>query len=183
MWDACSGSEQLYSSAIRAEGSALPPSDRRPVNFMLYLETLHILCLLCRTSFLPLIRWNGKYLTAAPTSIISLRNRFENGGPGGPAVTTCRSDFILDLCLTPTLLQRGSEISASVAGHELHMTVRIKRLYQLISHPAFQSLTWLWLRYLLCTFKMTFTAEAFIYYLKYVQAKFINLDTPKGDRR
>lgn len=97
----------------KKDGSVMPHSDRRPVNFMLYLGTLHILCLLCRTSFLPLIRWNGKYGTAAQISVISLRNRFEKGESGGPAVTTCRSDFILDLCLTPTLLQRGSEISAA----------------------------------------------------------------------
>lgn len=89
----------------KRDGSVMPHSDRRPVNFMLYLETLHILCLLCRTSFLPLIRWNGKYGTAAQISVISLWNRFEKGESGGPAVTTCRSDFILDLCLTPTLLQ------------------------------------------------------------------------------
>lgn len=74
-------------------GSAVPHLDRHPFNFMLYLRTLHILCLLCQTSFLPLIRRNGKYLTAAQISVISLWNRFRNGNTGGPAVTTCRSDI------------------------------------------------------------------------------------------
>lgn len=77
----------------RACGSAVPHLDRHPFNFMLYLRTLHILCLLCQTSFLQLIRQNGKYLTAAQISVISLWNRFRNGNTGGPAVTTCRSDI------------------------------------------------------------------------------------------
>lgn len=67
-----SGGEQLSLSAARAGGSVVPHFDRRPVNFMLYLGTLHILCLPCQTSFLPLIRRNGKYLTAAQISAISL---------------------------------------------------------------------------------------------------------------
>ncbi len=75
----------------RARGSVAPHLDRRPVNFMLYLGTLHILCLPCQTSFLPLIRRNGKYLTGAQISVISLWNRFRNGKTGGPAVTTCWS--------------------------------------------------------------------------------------------
>lgn len=69
-----------------------PHLGRRPVNFMLYLGTLHILCLPCQTSFLPLIRRNGKYVAGAQISVISLWNRFRNGETGGPAVTTCRSD-------------------------------------------------------------------------------------------
>lgn len=82
-----------YLSAVRAGGSVAPHFDRRPVNFMLYLGTLHILCLPCQTSFLPLIGWNEKYLTAAQISVISLWNRFRNGKTRGPAVTTCRSDI------------------------------------------------------------------------------------------
>lgn len=77
----------------RAGGSTVPHLDRHPVNFMLYLGTLHILCLPCQTSFLPLIRRNRKYLTAARISLISLWNRYRNGKTGGPAVTTCRSDI------------------------------------------------------------------------------------------
>lgn len=82
-----------------------PHLGRHPVNFMLYLGTLHILCLPCQTSFLPLIRRNGKYLTAAQISVISLWNRFRNGERCGPAVATCRSDirccrFILDHNIT-----------------------------------------------------------------------------------
>lgn len=71
----------------------VPHLGRQPVNFMLYLGTLHILCLPCQASFLPLIRRNGKYLTVAQISVISLWNRFRNGKRGGPAVTTCRSDI------------------------------------------------------------------------------------------
>lgn len=68
-----SGGEQLYLSAAREPGdSVVPHLDRHPVNFMLYLGTLHILCLPCQTSFLPLIRRNGKYLTAAQIPVISL---------------------------------------------------------------------------------------------------------------
>lgn len=88
-----SGGEQLSLSAVRASGSAVPHFTRRPVNFMLYLGTLHILCLPYQTSFLPLIRRNRKYLTAAQICVISLWNRFRNGETGGPAVTTCRSDI------------------------------------------------------------------------------------------
>lgn len=77
----------------RAAGSAMPHLNRRPVNFMLYLGTLHILCLPCQTSFLPLIRRNRKYLTAAQISVISFWNRFRDGKTGGPAVTTYRSDI------------------------------------------------------------------------------------------
>ena len=80
----------------RARGSAAPHLDRRPVNFMLYLGTLHILCLPCQASFLPLIRRNEKYLTAAQISVISLWNRFRNGKTWGPAVTTCRSHICLN---------------------------------------------------------------------------------------
>lgn len=41
---------------------------RFPVNFMPYLKTLHVLCLPCQTSSLPLIRRNRKSLTAAQIS-------------------------------------------------------------------------------------------------------------------
>lgn len=63
----------------KKDGSVMPHSDRRPDNFMLYLGTLHTLCLLCRTSFLPLIRWNEKYGPAAQISVISLQNRLWEG--------------------------------------------------------------------------------------------------------
>lgn len=67
------GGEQLYlTAARRASGSVVLHLDRHPVNFMLYLGTLHILCVPCQTSFLPLIRRNEKYLTAAQISVISL---------------------------------------------------------------------------------------------------------------
>lgn len=59
-----SGGEQLSLSDARAGASPVPHLARRPVNFMLYLGTLHILCLPCQTSFLPLIRRNGKYVAA-----------------------------------------------------------------------------------------------------------------------
>lgn len=64
---------------------------RRPGNFMLYLRTFHVFCLPCQTSFQPLIRWNGKRMTAALMSVISFWNRFRNGKMPGPAVTTRRS--------------------------------------------------------------------------------------------
>lgn len=73
-----SGGEQLSPlappplSEAGAGGSAVPHLDRRPVNFMLYLGTLHILCLPCQTSFLPLIRRNRKYVAGAQISVISL---------------------------------------------------------------------------------------------------------------
>lgn len=66
---------------------------RRPGNFMLYLRTFHVLCLPCQTSFQPLIRWNGKRMTAALMSVISFWNRFRNGKMPGPAVTTRRSEI------------------------------------------------------------------------------------------
>lgn len=86
-----SGGEQLYLSA--ATGPSAPRRFPHPGNFMPYLRTLHVLCLPCQTPFPPLIRRNGKYLTAAQISVISLWNRFRNGKTGGPAVTTFRSDI------------------------------------------------------------------------------------------
>lgn len=68
-----SGGEQLdLLACMRAAGSVALHLDGRPVNFMLYLGTLLLLCLPCQTSFFPLIRRNGKYRTAAQISVISL---------------------------------------------------------------------------------------------------------------
>lgn len=68
-----SAGEQLeLCAAPGAAGSVALLLDRHPVNFMLYLGALLLLCLPYQTSFFPLMGRNGKYLTAAQISVISL---------------------------------------------------------------------------------------------------------------
>lgn len=112
----------------RARGSAAPHLDRRPVNFMLYLRTLHILCLPCQASFLPLIRRNEKYLTAAQISVISMWNRFRNGKTWGPAVATCRSHICSNYTWPQHRMtaERGERLLVGVGEHDEHTNVGIK---------------------------------------------------------
>lgn len=162
----------------------VPYSDRRPVNFMLYLETLHILCLPSQTSFLPPIQWNGKDPTAAQISVISLRNRFENGERGGSSCDHLQirlySRFMLDLNI---ITERKWNISCSSLW--LNMScIWPWELRGVISSSFTQPFRYCHacdLETFECPFKMTFTAETFR--LKYVQAKSINLDIRKRGRR
>lgn len=99
---------------MRACGSVLPRLDRHPTNFMLYLKTLHILCLLCQTSFLHLIRQNGKNLTAAQISVISLWNRFRNGNRGGSSCAHLQIRHMLDLHHNNICRKKGNSTSSSM---------------------------------------------------------------------